>query len=149
MPRFFRRIAEGVFDVPDLEARADELARWVRAQVAARSAPSRVVAVGFSNGANIAAAMLLRDPALLHGAVLFRAMVPFEPPEMPSLNGARILVSAGMSDPLIPVAQVEQLATLLRRAGADVTLEWQRAAHGLVASDVRVATDFLAQFGAA
>jgi predicted esterase len=147
MLRFFRRFAEGVFDVPDLHARADALASWVTAQVSARGAPATVVAVGYSNGANIAAAVLLRSTGVLSGAVLFRVMIPFAPADASAsqLAGVRVLVSEGDRDALVPREHGERLARLLRDRGADVTLVMQHAEHGLVAGDVRVATEFLAR----
>lgn len=137
MPRFFRRIAEGVFDVDDLIERTHELAAFV---VDAASYygfdERRLVAVGLSNGANIAASMLLLHPGLLRGAILYRAMVPLEPAVKPDLAGTRVLLSAGSLDPLVPSANTENLARLLREAGADVTLKWQAAGHSLAPKEV-------------
>ena len=140
MPRFFRRLAEGVFDHEDLVARTHQLADFVAA--AAREHgfdPARVTAVGFSNGANIAAAMLLLRPEVLKGAVLLRPMVPFVPERAPSLRGRRVLVAAGRTDPVVPAAQVEQLTGILRDAGADVTLHWSPAGHTLDRADLTAA----------
>jgi phospholipase/carboxylesterase len=140
--RFFRRFAEGVFDVPDLKARTQALADFV---VAARAeyglgAP---VALGFSNGANIAAAMLLLRPDVLAGAVLLRAMTPFaEPP--PGLEGKPVLILSGRMDPIVPHADVEGLAQMLRDGGAAVTHEWQPGGHGLGQGDLAAITRFLA-----
>ncbi len=144
--RFFRRLAEGVFDVPDLQARADALAAWTRAQVAERGAPARIVAIGFSNGANIASAVMLRHPGLLAGAALIRAMVPYTPSPLPALDGTRVLIVAGRLDPLIPAAQVAQLDAMLRAAGAAVTLAWQDAGHGLTAGDLSALRTWVAGF---
>ena len=141
MPRFFRRLAEGVFDHEDLVARTHELADWVAA--AAREHhfdPKRVVAVGFSNGANIAGAMLLLRPETLAGAILIRPMVPFVPDALPSLAGKRVLVAAGKSDPIVPARQSEILAEMMRQAGAEVTLHWSPGAHGLERADLAAAT---------
>jgi predicted esterase len=143
MPRFFRRLAEGVFDLDDLRFRTHELARFVEASAARYGFDAaRVVAVGFSNGANIAASMLLLTPTVLAGAVLFRVMVPIVPDPLPSLGGRRILMSNGRADPLIPAAQAETLADLFRRCGADVTLEWQAGGHNLTKRDVELAAQF-------
>jgi predicted esterase len=144
--RFFRRLAEGVFDVPDLRARADALAVWTREQVTARGAPSRVVAIGFSNGANIASAMMLQHPGLLAGAALIRAMVPYTPTTTPDLHGTRILISAGRADVMVPAAQVDELAGIFTTAGADVTLAWQHAGHGLTAGDLTAMSTWLASY---
>jgi phospholipase/carboxylesterase len=122
MPRFFRRLSEGVFDEEDLVRRADELAAFVRAASAYYSlAPQSLVAVGFSNGANIASAMLLRHPDLLRGALLMAAMVPYTSPPDVDLAGLPVLVSNGARDPMISYAQTMQLEQQLRERGADVT----------------------------
>jgi phospholipase/carboxylesterase len=144
--RFFRRLAEGVFDVDDLVHRADALAQWTRAQIAAHGASSRVVAVGFSNGANIASALMLQHPTLLTGAALIRPMVPYVPTTLPDLSGARVLISAGRIDPIVPTTQVDHLESMLQAASADVTLAWQQAGHGLTPADVTLLRDWLARF---
>jgi predicted esterase len=145
MPRFFRRLAEGVFDVEDLTRRTHELADFVAA--AARRYgfdAGRVVAAGFSNGANIAASLLLLRPDTLAAAVLFRAMVPLEPDPLPSLPRTPVLVSNGREDPLVPSSETERLAALLDRAGAAVTIAWQPGGHVLTPADVSGATAWLA-----
>jgi phospholipase/carboxylesterase len=137
MPRFFRRLAEGVFDIEDLQRRTGELADFVAA--AARQygfAPQSVIAVGFSNGANIAASLLLLRPDVLAGAILLRAMVPLEPDVRAPLPGTPVLLSNGRRDPIVPAAQAERLAALLREAGADVTIVWQTAGHELTQQDI-------------
>jgi predicted esterase len=140
MPRFFRRLAEGVFDHDDLVARAHALADFVTASAARyRFDPARVVAIGFSNGANIAAALMLLRPEVLAGAVLLRPMVPFVPDQLPSLAGRRVLVAAGRSDPIVPAAASEALAELLVHAGAEVTLHWSPGGHVLERSDLAAA----------
>ena len=147
MPRFFRRLAEGVFDIEDLHRRTAELGDFVRAAAEKHGlAADRIVAVGFSNGANIAASVLLSDPSVLRGAVLFRAMVPFEPADEGDLTGRAVLVAAGTADPLIPRAGTERLVELLRARGASVELVWQRASHGLVQDDVAAAQRWLSGF---
>jgi len=144
MPRFFRRLAEGVFDLEDLRVRTHELAAFVQASAARYGFDAeRVIAVGFSNGANIAASLLLLTPGVLSGAVLFRAMVPIVPDPLPSLRGTRILMSNGRADPLIPASQAEVLADLFRRCGAHVALEWQAGGHNLTKRDLDLAADFL------
>lgn len=144
MPRFFRRLAEGVFDEPDLRARTEELAEFVRNSAEAYAFdPANVVAIGFSNGANIAASLLLLFPGTLQGAVLFRAMVPLRPEEAPQLEGVRVLLSEGARDPIVPRTQGEELARMLRAGGADVTLAWQEAAHGLTDADIATAREWL------
>ena len=145
-PRFFRRLAEGVFDLEDLDRRTAELAVFVRAAATHyRFGGSRVVAVGFSNGANIAASLMLSNTGVLAGAVLLRPMVPFEPERRPGLSGVSVLISAGRSDPIVPVPQVERLVALLSEAGASVDLRWQPGGHGLVQGDIDEASAFLAR----
>jgi predicted esterase/catechol 2,3-dioxygenase-like lactoylglutathione lyase family enzyme len=143
-PRFFRRLAEGVFDQEDLAFRTRELAAFVEA--ACRSYdldPSGIVAVGFSNGANIAASLLLRQAGMLRGAILFSPIVPFEPDALPDLRGTEIFIGAGRSDPIAPAAQAERLAQLLLEAGADVTLHWEPGGHALTKSEIEEARRWL------
>ena len=143
-PRFFRRLAEGVFDVPDLVARTHELAQFVRDSAARYGFdPGRVVALGFSNGANIAASTLLLHPGLLAGAVLLRAMVPFEPAAPVRLPGTPVLLSAGRFDPIIAAANAERLGTILTEAGARVTAAWQRAGHQLAPGEAEQVAEWL------
>jgi predicted esterase len=144
MPRFFRRLSEGVFDVEDLKIRAGELADFVAAAAAHyRFDASRVIAMGFSNGANIASATLLLRPGVLKGGILFRAMVPFEPDNEPQLTNTRVLISNGRIDPIVSAAETERLARILQRAGADVEVHWQPAGHQLMPSDFAVAKTWL------
>lgn len=145
MPRFFRRLAEGVFDLEDLALRTAELAKFLEAAAKhCRFELDSLLAVGFSNGANIAASLLLRFPQTLADAVLIRAMVPFEPATLPDLAGKSILLLSGQLDPIVPAAQPEQLAATFRSAGADVALRWERAGHGLTQADIEHAKDWIA-----
>jgi phospholipase/carboxylesterase len=140
MPRFFRRLAMGVFDEKDLIERTHELADFVAAAAAQYGFPAgSVMALGFSNGANIAAAMLLLRPEALAGAVLLRPMVPLEPEVAPDLAGREVLIVAGRMDPTVPPGQSEQLATMLRAAGAAVSLHWSQAGHNLAQEDLLLA----------
>lgn len=148
--RFFRRIREGVFDQEDLRLRTEELADFIDRSVATYALdPSRIVAVGFSNGANIAGSLLLRRPALLHAAVLLAPMVPFEPEQPPRLAGKPVFIGAGRQDALVPPQQSERLAELLRHAGADVTLHWEPAGHEITKSEVEAAHGWLARLSRA
>ena len=144
-PRFFRRLAEGVFDLPNLHAETADLADFVAASAVEYGFdPKRIVAVGFSNGANIAASMLLSGRGGLAGAILLRPMVPFEPAAVPDLKGVPVLIASGTRDPLVPRQQTHRLAAVLRGGGAAVTIAEQPAGHGMVAADVTVARDWLA-----
>ena len=144
MPRFFRRLAEGVFDEDDLKRRAGDLAAFVTAAATHyRFDPSRVLAMGFSNGANIASAVMLLHPGVLGGGVLLRGMVPLEPQPLPSIAGTRVMISNGEADPIVPRAETERLARLLQRAGADVELYWQPAGHQLMPGDFTVVKTWL------
>lgn len=142
--RFFRRLREGVFDIDDLIYRSSELAAFVRqaARVYAFD-PARVIAAGYSNGANIASALLLLQPSLLAAAVLYRPMVPLVPNPMPDLRGKPVYIGAGRADPLVAPDQTEALADLLGKAGAEVDLYWQQAGHGLVMDDIQSAAAWL------
>lgn len=121
MPRFFRRLREGVFDEDDLRRRADDLATFVETASAAYGIDlGALVAVGFSNGANIASALLLRRPGLLRGAVLLSAMVPFADPPAADLDGTLVVVSNGERDPMIPASLTARLVGQLGGRGAEV-----------------------------
>ena len=146
MPRFFRRLSEGVFDLDDLKRRAHELADFIAAASVAYSLnPARIYAVGYSNGANIAAAVMLLAPEVLAGAVLLRAMVPLRPEKMPDLHAKPVFISAGRRDPISVPAQAEALTALLTSAGALVTLNWAETGHALEASELARAGPWLAR----
>ena len=143
-PRFFRRLAEGVFDQEDLARRTAELATFIQAAAKTYNLErDGIVAVGFSNGANIAASVLLRRPGLLRGAVLFSPMVPFEPETLPQLATTSVFIGAGRRDPIAPPDQAERLAAILRQAGADVTLHWEPGAHTLTSAEVAAAREWI------
>jgi phospholipase/carboxylesterase/glyoxalase family protein len=144
MPRFFRRLAEGLFDLKDLTFRTHELADFLAAASSRYGfPPDRVFAAGYSNGANIAASLLLLRPEALAGAVLFRPMVPLTPESMPDLSAKRAFISAGRHDPIVPPEQPERLAALLRGAGAEVALRWSAAGHALTGEDIEAAREWL------
>jgi len=144
-PRFFRRIAEGVFDPKEVRSRGEELARFIRAAVVTyRLDPSRIFALGYSNGANIASTVMLIEPGIIQGSILLRPMLVYEPAEKKDLSGSSVFISAGRMDPIAPTTSVEQLAEMFRSAKADVTLKWQLAGHSLVPSEVREASEWLA-----
>lgn len=144
-PRFFKRLAEGVFDPKEVRSRAEELASFIRAAISKYSLnPERIFAMGYSNGANIASTVMLTDPELLRGAILFRPMLVLETDGRSDLSGRGVFISAGERDPIVPVKSVVRLVELFEAAHADVTLEWQQAGHSLLPSEVRAATDWLA-----
>jgi phospholipase/carboxylesterase len=144
MPRFFRRLAEGVFDEADVIRRANELADFVGAarEAYALAAP---LALGYSNGANIAAAMLLLRPSTLQGGILLRAMVPLAQPPDANLAGRSLLLVSGQQDPIIPPANGERLAAMLTKAGADVTRRVLPVGHQLSQADITLAREWLAR----
>ncbi len=145
MPRFFRRLAEGVFDHEDLVNRTHELAGFIKQATGEYDLnPGRLYAMGFSNGANIAASLLLLHPELLAGAVLLRVMTPFEPETPPDLSGKPVYLAAGRSDQIVPPEDTERLAELLREAGAEVRLDWQPGGHGIGRAEVEAAQSWFA-----
>lgn len=144
--RFFRRWREGVFDQDDLARRTDDLARFVRD--AARNYgfdTSKVVAAGFSNGANIAGSLLLRHPGAVKRAVLLAPMVPFEPNPLPDLKGTSVFIGAGRADSMVPPALTERLAELLRQSGATVEIHWDNGGHAITPAEVTAAAGWLAK----
>jgi predicted esterase len=146
MPRFFRRLAEGVFDLEDLKYRTNELADFVTAAAQQYGfALDNLVAVGYSNGANIAASMLLLRPEIMYAAILFRAMVPLHPEKLPDLSRAQVWIGAGDQDPIVPASEAKRLAELFRRAGADVTIDFTDTGHGLTNDDLEAARNWLAE----
>jgi predicted esterase len=145
-PRFFRRLAEGVFDQEDLARRTEELAQFIEAAATTYSLErDGMVGVGFSNGANIAGSLLLRKPGLLRGAVLLSPMLPYEPDALPDLGGTAVFIGAGQNDPIAPAEQVERLASMLREAGADVTVHWQNAGHTVTKDELDAAQRWMSQ----
>ena len=146
MPRFFRRLAEGVFDVDDLKFRTHELAEFVRSAAEQYGFQEKnLVAIGYSNGANIASSLMLLHPHLLAGAVLFRPMVPFTMDFTPDLRDAHVLLASGKRDPIVPPEQVDRLAAMFEFAGADVTIHWHDGGHELGQDDLTSAKNWLSQ----
>jgi predicted esterase len=144
MPRFFRRLAQGVFDLDDLRRRTDDLADFVGAAGDRYGfAAGRVVAVGYSNGANIAASVLLLRPGAFDRAVLWHAQVPLEPDPPPDLRGHDVLLTAGRRDPIVPPTGTERLWELLESCGAAVQLTWFDAGHALSGDDIDAARRWL------
>jgi phospholipase/carboxylesterase len=147
MPRFFRRLAEGVFDEADVRRRADELADFVGEARELYGLPAPL-ALGFSNGANIAAAILLLRPETLAGAVLLRAMTPLGQNPGADLSGKPVLILSGAADPIVASADAARLSTLLRNDGAMVEHRTLQAGHGLTQSDAALAKAWIDQHGA-
>jgi phospholipase/carboxylesterase/glyoxalase family protein len=149
MPRFFRRLAIGQLDIPDLLVRTDELAEFVTAAAQAYGRdPGKIAALGFSNGANIGVSLLLRHPTLLGAAALLRPMLPYEPERALSLPGTDVLIAAGEGDPYSSPEQTRRLAEVLDTAGAAVTVHVEpRAGHGLGSGDLRALERWATQLG--
>src|SRR4051812_19776021 len=142
MPRFFRRLAEGVFDEADVRRRANELADFIM-QAREAYGLAAPVAMGFSNGANIAAAVLALRPEALAGAVLLRAMVPLSDTRAGDLSGKGVLLLSGAADPIIPAENAKRLAGILKDAGAIVEHKVLPVGHGLSQADVTLAKAWL------
>jgi len=147
MPRFFRRLAEGVFDIEDLKFRTNELADFVNdASKAYGFDMQHIIAVGYSNGANIASSLLLLHPEILCCAILFRAMVPLQPNTLPDLTNKHIFMSSGIHDPIVPKQDAENLSALFKKAGAKVSLYWQNSGHELRMEEIKKAKEWLSSF---
>ena len=143
-PRFFRRLAEGVFDLEDLKFRTNELADFViDASKTYNFDLQNVISVGYSNGANIAASMLLLRPEILTSAILFRAMVPLVPQTLPNLSDKHIFMSSGLDDPIVSRQETDRLFSLLKKAGANISLSWQESGHELTMEEIRKAREWL------
>ena len=140
--RFFRRAAEGVYDMDDLDRAARKLAGFVGAHAAAR-APSAVYGLGYSNGANVLAATIFAEPELFSRAVLMHPLIPFEPEVSGSLAGRAILMTAGRHDPICPPTLTTRLESYLRALGADVDLVWHPGGHEVRTEEIEAARVFL------
>ncbi|HEY6884169.1 MAG TPA: alpha/beta hydrolase [Nitrososphaeraceae archaeon] len=146
-PRFFRRLAEGVFDLEDLKFRTNELANFViDASKTYNFDLQHIIAVGYSNGANIVASMLLLRPEILSSAILFRAMVPLVPRTLPNLNDKHIFMSSGLYDPIVSRQETDRLFGLFKKAGANISLSWQESGHELTMEEIWKARKWLLQY---
>ena len=144
MPRFFRRLEEGVFDLEDFKMRTDELADFILKSSSIYDFDlKRLIAVGYSNGANIGASVLLRRPEVLAGAILFRAMVPFIPDVLPDLSKKFIILLEGMHDPIVSKQEAESLLKIFNKAHSNVTIKWQGSGHNLTQEDIDSAKKWL------
>ena len=140
--RFFRRTGEGVYDMADLARATTKMGRFI-AQQKERVQPPSVIALGYSNGANILAAVLFDAPGPIDGAVLMHPLIPFEPAPQPELAGRRVLVTAGRRDPIAPAARTEHLAQYFARQGATMSLEWHDGGHEIRQAELDAAQRFL------
>jgi predicted esterase len=146
MPRFFRRFAEGIFDVDDLKFQTHELNDFIKAAGQWYGvAKNKLVAVGYSNGANIASSLLLLHPHALAGTALFRPMVPFIPDFEPDLKSTSVLLGGGVQDPIAPRDLTEALAATLTGFGAETEVYWHRGGHELGQDDLTAAKQWLAR----
>jgi predicted esterase len=149
LPRFFKRSSEGVFDKEDIKKRTQELAEFTeKASTTYNFDLDKIVAVGFSNGANIAASLLLFFPRLLAGAMLFRPMLPIMPETEPNLSKIPVLILAGLYDTTVPKYQPKRLSDLLCKAGANASLRWQEAGHTITEKEIDQAREWLQRFKA-
>ena len=144
--RYFKRRAEGVYDFEDLATRTRAMADFVRAHKEA-GRPSRVIGLGYSNGANILASVVFAHPDLFDDVALMHPLIPWEPADDPALSRLRALITAGRRDPICPPARTEAVAQFLRRQGADVTLEWHDGGHESRPSEINALRRFAGASG--
>lgn len=140
--RYFRRAAEGVYDMADLAQRSTAMAEFIVAEQAATT-PAQTIGLGYSNGANILAAVAFEQPALVDTLVLMHPLIPWDPAPQPGLAGRRILITAGERDPICPADRTQTLADYLSAQGADVTTHWHPGGHDIARSEVDAITAFL------
>jgi phospholipase/carboxylesterase len=140
MPRFFKRLSEGVFDMEDLKFRTEELNNFI-SEAAEEHGFDRtnVIAIGYSNGANIAGNLLFQYQDALKGAILHHPMVPDRKAELPDLTGIPVFIAAGTNDPICPAEESTDLEKLLKDAGASVELHWENFGHQLTTPEVEAA----------
>ena len=145
MPRFFRRLTEGVFDIKDLKFRTHEPADFIqKCSIHYKFDLEQTIVVGFSNGANIAASILFLRPDILQGAILFRAMVPLIPDDpLPNLSSKKILLSAGLNDPIVSRTETENLYNLFQKTNANIMLKWLNSSHNLIQDDLVIAKEWI------
>lgn len=140
LPRFFRRLSEGVFDEEDLIFRTKELNEFLGdASETYHFDRGNIFAIGYSNGANIAASLLFHYEHALKGAILHHPMVPRRGIELPNLIGRSVFIAAGTNDPICPPEESEELQVLLQKANANVELHWENKGHQLTAEEVEAA----------
>jgi predicted esterase len=143
-PRFFRRLAEGVFDIDDLKFQTGELSDFIeKASDFYKFGLQSVVAIGYSNGANMAASLLLLRPKVVSSAILFRPMVPLVPEILPDLSTKNIFVSGGLYDPIVPKVETERLVDLFKKCGSNIFINWENSGHELRTEEITVARNWL------
>lgn len=133
--RYFRRLAEGRYDLPDLAVRTARMVGWIAAAKAARL-PGRTIGIGYSNGANILASVSFAAPDLCDQLVLLHPLIPFDPPPQPGLAGKAVLITAGRADPICPARLTRRLAAWYRAQGAKVALDWHDGGHEIRQSEL-------------
>lgn len=140
--RYFRRKAEGVYDMQDLAERTGKMADFMAA-TRARTGADRVMAFGYSNGANILASVLMDHPGIVDQAALLHPLIPWQPQPRPELNGKRVLVTAGLDDPICPPAMTRQLNAWLTAQGVDLSEVWTRGGHSITNQEAQALQTFL------
>jgi len=147
MPRFFKRVAEGIFDLEDLEKRTFELKEFIdQAADQYEFDRKKCVAIGYSNGANIAASLLFYFETVLQGAILHHPMVPRRDILLPDLTGIPVFIGAGTNDPLCAPEETNELRDMLQTKGADVTVHWDHFGHQLTMKEVEKAAEWYHKF---
>jgi phospholipase/carboxylesterase len=141
--RYFKRLAEGQYDMADLARATAKMGNFIQDRFGAER-PSEVIGLGYSNGANILASVLLESPELFDTAVLLHPLIPFAPPPQPGLNGRRLLITAGRRDPICPAPATQGLADYLAAQGAEVSLFWHEGGHEIRQEELRAIGEFLA-----
>ena len=142
--RFFKRAAEGVYDMADLARATAKMSAFIAGQVEALK-PPMVAAVGYSNGANILASVMFEAPALIDRAVLMHPLIPFDPAPQPALAGRHLLITAGRRDPICPPASTERLAEYLAAQGAHVQTHWHEGGHEIRPDEIEIVRRFLSE----
>lgn len=140
--RYFRRHAEGRFDMTDLARATRKMAGFIRDRLGA-TRPVLTAGFGYSNGANIIAAMQFDEPSLFDRAVLLHPLIPFDPPPQPGLAGKRVLITAGRNDPICPAQETQKLADWYAAQGAEITLHFHDGGHEIRRDELLAAKSFL------
>lgn len=147
MPRFFKRLSEGVFDEEDLIERTHELNTFINDSAEQYGFDrTNVIAIGYSNGANIAASLLFHDKNALRGAILHHPMVPLRSIKLPDLSEKQIFIGAGENDPICSSDETRELKQLLGNAGAEVTVHWEMSGHQLTQSEAMKAAEWFKKY---